>query len=289
MSAEISQRVAPWLAAWAVLGCSGAAVETGGPAPPAETQGSGSDRPGHGAACRPENRARSSDFACSFDSDCGVCHDGSDCGVPMSLAEIDTRGEECAREDAAECEPMTPRCCEDRCVVSGWMYVEAVAAVEPATPSKPPCQGMDCFGDYQPKTSPDTIADYAPQVLARVDEIAAAEPAGLPALIHALADVTRQAEQNPGTVREGNVILGADPEEYVPSEQELLEHALGDRIAQVVARSNARQVAGTLRKAGIAKRRLSYGRIEVRHVDVMGSGRFFYASPPVPTVIDLPR
>ena len=41
--------------------------------------------------------------------------------------------------------------------------------------------------------------------------------------------------------------------------------------------------------AGIAKRVLTYGKIEVWHVDVMGSGRFFYASKPAPTGIDLPR
>jgi len=289
MSAKISQRVVPWLAAWAVLGCSGAAAESGDSVPAVEGSSGGADEAGHEAACRPENRAQGSEFACSFDSDCGVCHDGSDCGVPMSLAEIESRGEACAREDAADCEPTTPRCCGGRCVVSGWMYVEPVAAAEPAAPSEPPCQGMDCFGDYQPKTSPDTLADYAPQVIGRVDEIAAADLTGLPALINALDDVKQQAEQNPGTVREGNVILGADPEEYVPSEQELLEHALGDRIAQVIARSDARKTAGALKKAGIAERRLSYGRIEIRHVDVMGSGRFFYASPPTPTAIDLPR
>jgi hypothetical protein len=112
---------------------------------------------------------------------------------------------------------------------------------------------------------------------------------GLPAMIHALADVAARADENPGTVREGNVILGADPQEYVPSEQELLEHAIGDRIASVIAGSDPKRVAAALEKAGIEKRELTYGRIEVRHVDVMGSGRFFYASKPAGTAIALPH
>lgn len=254
-----------------------------------EARSDGENKPGHEEACKPENRAQGSDFACSYDSDCDVCHDGSACGVPMSLVEIDARGEACERRDAADCEPTTPRCCDGRCITAGWMYVEPAAAVEPEAPAEPPCQGMDCFGDYRPKTSPDTVADYAPQVIGRVDAIAAADLDGLPALIHALADVAARADENPGAVRDGNVILGADPQEYLPSEQELLEHALGDRIASVIASSDPKQVAAALKKAGLKKRKLIYGRIEVRHVDVMGSGRFFYASKPTDTEIPLPR
>jgi hypothetical protein len=276
------------LASSAVLGCSGAA-KPGTEVRAVEDRGGGENKPGHEEACKPENRGQGSGFACSYDSECAVCHDGSDCGVPMSLIEIEARGEACEKQDAADCEPTTPRCCNGRCVIAGWMYVEPVSAEESPMQDEPPCHGQDCFGDYQPKTSPDTLVDFAPQVIQRVDEIASADLDGLPALIHALFDAKSQAAKNPGTVRQGNVILGADPEEYVPSEQELLECAIGDRIAQVIAANDGERVAAALKKAGIEERSLTYGKIDVWHVDVMGSGRFFYASKPAPTAIDLPR
>jgi hypothetical protein len=106
-----------------LLGCAGSPGSPGlreeGTSPT-----TGGDRPGHAAACRPEHRGQASDSACASDADCGVCHDGSDCGVPLSRAEIETLGAGCARDDAADCEPTTPRCCEGRCVTAGWMYVE---------------------------------------------------------------------------------------------------------------------------------------------------------------------
>ena len=41
--------------------------------------------------------------------------------------------------------------------------------------------------------------------------------------------------------------------------------------------------------AGLGNRRrvLVYNRFIFRHVDVIGSGRFFYASPPIPTVVEI--
>ncbi len=102
----------------ATLGCGGHAD------PPAQVPAAGADRPGHEQACMSENRGRGSESTCTFDSECDICHDGSSCGVPMSLAEIQARGDACQKEDAAECEPTTPRCCDGMCVVSGWMYVD---------------------------------------------------------------------------------------------------------------------------------------------------------------------
>lgn len=58
-----------------------------------------------------------SNDACDADSDCRICHDGSECGIPANLGTMRRRGEECAREDAAECEYHAVRCCDGHCRV----------------------------------------------------------------------------------------------------------------------------------------------------------------------------
>jgi hypothetical protein len=141
--------------------------------------------------------------------------------------------------------------------------------------------------DYQPKTSPDTVADYAPAISAKVDALAPADIEGLPELIFALEEANKNAAANPGSFREGNVILGADPQEYVPSDEELFASEIGDRIAAIVAQSNIGQLEFALKSRGIKAIKVSYGKIRVRHVDVMGSGRFFYAAAPKATVVQL--
>jgi len=60
---------------------------------------------------------RPSDHECSEDSDCRICHDGSNCGTPVNLEELRRRGAGCQQEDAAECEYAAVRCCEGRCRV----------------------------------------------------------------------------------------------------------------------------------------------------------------------------
>jgi len=54
-----------------------------------------------------------------------------------------------------------------------------------------------------------------------------------------------------------------------------------------VARAGAEEVAATLARAGIEIDVVRYEAFTFRHVDVMGSGRFFYASEPIPTEVRL--
>ena len=46
-------------------------------------------------------------------------------------------------------------------------------------------------------------------------------------------------------------------------------------------------VAAALQRAGVRSSLIEYNRFEYRHADVMGSGRFFYASEPMATAIKL--
>jgi hypothetical protein len=55
---------------------------------------------------------------------------------------------------------------------------------------------------------------------------------------------------------------------------------IGDRIAQVIREGPAAEVRRVLLRLEPAPAFVEYGAVAVRHVDVMGSGRFFYADPP---------
>jgi hypothetical protein len=139
---------------------------------------------------------------------------------------------------------------------------------------------MEPFGDYVPKLTPDTVLDYRGTINPRLEELPPAQLEALPALLARIEEQKHLAAKHRGRFTPGNLILGADPEEYQPSDEELLESEVGDRIQRVVSRANPAEIASILERAGIALTEVEYGAISFRHVDVMGSGRFFYASAP---------
>ncbi len=143
------------------------------------------------------------------------------------------------------------------------------------------------FGDYQPKLTPDTVLDYRPSIRAVIEEFPSLHNPSfdkLVALLQLLEDVQAKAKKNPGHTQPGNMILGADREEYKPSDDELLESHVGDVIKGVVA-GTPEELRPALAKK--LKGNRTYNVIRVRHSDVMGSGRFFYASKPQPEKIQI--
>lgn len=56
---------------------------------------------------------------CETNSDCGICHDGSDCGRPANREEIERLGGQCCQQDAAQCEYAVVRCCAGHCRITG--------------------------------------------------------------------------------------------------------------------------------------------------------------------------
>ena len=143
------------------------------------------------------------------------------------------------------------------------------------------------FPDYQPKTSPDTLTDYRPSLSGRVAALPAARPDNLKALIRQLKEWGRKSVKSPGAWEEGNVALGADPKQYVPSDAELMLGEICDRISRVVAATNPSELTSQMKRQNIKTNRIVCNSFTFRHVDVMGSGRFFYASPPRTAVIDI--
>ncbi|MBN2498412.1 MAG: hypothetical protein JXR96_27725 [Deltaproteobacteria bacterium] len=154
-------------------------------------------------------------------------------------------------------------------------------------PSPPPAPEPP-FEDYRPKTSPDTALDYRPELRAALAALPPAEPAALEALFAALAEQQKHAREKPGRLVAGNPVLGAAPLEYVPSDPELLESEIGERIRRALPGVKAGQARAAIERAGFGGRFLVYRSIEFSHADVMGSGRFFYASEPSPRAIELP-
>ena len=63
--------------------------------------------------------------------------------------------------------------------------------------------------------------------------------------------------------------------------------ALGDRISAFVAATDPDVLAHQW--PADRDRCLHYKRFDIRHADVMGSGRFYYASGPIPVTIEIPE
>jgi len=150
-----------------------------------------------------------------------------------------------------------------------------------------PSSATPPFGDYQPKRSPDTALDFRSSLARDFEALPPAEAASLPELLHLLEAQQQKARKSPGTFVDGNVILGAPPREFQPSDEELVESELGDRVARAAAAAPAAEVEAILKRANITLRSISYRAITIEHVDVMGSGRFFYASEPVQREVTL--
>lgn len=146
-------------------------------------------------------------------------------------------------------------------------------------------EALEVFPDYEPKLSDDTVLDYKPALHSRILELPEAVPQNLVTLVGLLEMYRVRALKNPGKFEEGRVMLGADMDQYVPSDEECMESEIGDRIAAIAAGMSPQELRALLKQQGSTVTTISYKKINYRHVDVMGSGRFFYAGEPVEVFI----
>jgi len=147
----------------------------------------------------------------------------------------------------------------------------------------------DIFPDYEPKKTPDTIFDFGIPPDSRIFEIfnklevnqsglfPTMELKNLKTALEIFNKYTEEAEKNPGEFRKGNPILGAPEDEYIPSEAALIVSELGKLIQNVMFNSPRKDFEDYKKKNDIQDQELIYQEIEFDHMDVMGSGRFFYA------------
>ena len=71
--------------------------------------------------------------------------------------------------------------------------------------------------------------------------------------------------------------MGADPDQYYPSEEEILTSELGKIIKSILDTNSKQKIEEVKQREGITSQTLKFNEIYYRHVDVMGSGRFFFA------------
>jgi hypothetical protein len=132
------------------------------------------------------------------------------------------------------------------------------------------------FPDYQPKRSPDSILDFMPELAIEIAKLPTAQLDNLLELIQLLKIHQLRAQKKPGYWMEGNVILGANPQEYQPSPDELMVAEIGDRLQAMLNSEPKAEIKKVLLGEKIKVKLLEYTRFTFNHVDVMGSGRFFY-------------
>jgi hypothetical protein len=141
------------------------------------------------------------------------------------------------------------------------------APVEPAPEAAVP--------DSTSPSGPATVGDYRASVSG---DIGALPPVGdAAALAAAFADWRARAAAAPGAYEAGQVQLGPDAQEYRPSDAELVAAEAGDRLS--AALQGADEATRSAVAAAVGDNR-SYRRFDYRRVDVIGSGRYVYASAP---------
>lgn len=146
------------------------------------------------------------------------------------------------------------------------------------------------FPDYTPKTSPDTVLDYRPSLAREIAALPEPGAANITELVTLLQAWSVRARQEPGQFTQGSIARGGEPREYEPSDAELMAFELGTRLDGALW--GACDEEGGPDKTGLYSKgdwpELTYPAFTFRHVDVMGSGRFTYASPPDWVVIETP-
>lgn len=146
----------------------------------------------------------------------------------------------------------------------------------------------ELFPDYEPKTTPDTIFDYLKtpktKIFEILDEIGQPSLDKLKIVLNYFKKFKKKAEKHPGGILKGNVSIGADFNQYYPSEEELLVSELGKILYQLIISNSKEDIKRVKKKYKLEGQMIEYFEIYFRHVDVMGSGRYFYAEKKEPKI-----
>lgn len=150
---------------------------------------------------------------------------------------------------------------------------EALADLAADNPDAAPAPGAT--PSDTPAAGPATVTDYRPGI---AGDIAALPPVNdAAALADAFVTWQGRAGISPGAMEEGAIPLGADPQEYRPSDAELIAAEVGDRLSAALQGADDATKTAVAQAVGNTR---TYKRFDFRRVDVMGSGRYYYASQP---------
>ncbi|MFX1386365.1 MAG: hypothetical protein ACFE9M_04035 [Promethearchaeota archaeon] len=146
----------------------------------------------------------------------------------------------------------------------------------------------DLFPDYKAKTTPDTVHDYLRKpdsiVFEILEEIGPPRLEKLKRIFTYFRKYNKYAKQNPSCYQKGNIVIGADSDQYYPSDEEILVSELGKLIKEIIDSNSKKEIDKVKKKEGISTQKITFTEIYFRHVDVMGSGRFFYAEKKEPEI-----
>ncbi|MFC2102649.1 WG repeat-containing protein [Bacteroidota bacterium] len=153
---------------------------------------------------------------------------------------------------------------------------EYVTDAEPETAPDESFNSDELFPDYEPKLTPDTMLDYMPSLQPEMETIPEPNLSNLSNLIHLYNKYNALASKSPGKWVDGNLVLGAREKEYQPSAEELVLMEVGERIGTVVSENDHESLSNYLTQLDRYPEKIEFTRFFFIHIDVMGSGRFFY-------------
>ncbi|MDH3232398.1 MAG: hypothetical protein OEQ29_02655 [Alphaproteobacteria bacterium] len=133
---------------------------------------------------------------------------------------------------------------------------------------------------YTPKMTPDTVLDYRPRIARQFKRLPPRSIKSLPELFRTFQQMKAATAKRRGRWVAGMTNLGANAREYRPTDAELLLAVVGNRIRSLVRRGSLGEITSVLARTGIKTGQISYHQFDFRHADVMGAGRYFYASAP---------
>ncbi|RKX17668.1 MAG: hypothetical protein DRP35_10530 [Candidatus Zixiibacteriota bacterium] len=141
------------------------------------------------------------------------------------------------------------------------------------------------FSDYQPKTTPDRVTDFMPQIVDKIDELPAAKQENLKKLMKLFKQYQKSTKKNKGEWVEGNPLLGGNEKEYHPTEDELIFGEIGSRILETLNKLQKNNWQQIRKQQSLKNKKLQFTQFSFIHYDVMGSGRFFYVDKMIPVVV----
>jgi len=132
------------------------------------------------------------------------------------------------------------------------------------------------FPDYTSKLTRDQAVDYMPDLYNEFNDLPVGDTGNFNELLQLFLYYKAKAKDDPGKWVEGNMVLGAKPKEYRPSKAELMLAEIGMRLQTIVNQMPENQRTAQLKMLDIQPDDMVFTRFSFIHVDVMGSGRFFY-------------
>jgi hypothetical protein len=134
----------------------------------------------------------------------------------------------------------------------------------------------DPFPDYVPKMTPDEMLDFMPELGDEFAHLPPAEAEHIAELVQQYKTYRKAVRRNPGKWIEGNPVLGGKLKEYQPSREELILSEIGERIRHIAEEEGSNGIKAIMKAQDAKKKKIKYKKFTFIHMDVMGSGRYYY-------------